>query len=181
LPHHFTVRFRRPNACRPRTRQVGDEAKPSSVGGRRRLNFFWHYQMYFAASAIMTATTMTNAANCTQRLLAKLTKPGPLELPPWLLCRFITGSPPLDHRSGYDPVFNELVSESSGFRRQAWLWGARGRRDDEPSLELKFSAAQGQDQTNTWLKHALPSSLPATLVFRRPGSPLYDRNLESHL
>jgi hypothetical protein len=34
----------------------------------------------------------------------------------------ITGSPPLDHWSGYDPVFNELVSESSGFRRQDWLW-----------------------------------------------------------
>jgi hypothetical protein len=29
------------------------------------------YQIYFAASAIKTAATITNAANCTQRLLVK--------------------------------------------------------------------------------------------------------------
>ena len=46
------------------------------------LNFLWRYQTYFAASAITMATTMTNAAICTQKLLAKP------------LCRFITGSPP---------------------------------------------------------------------------------------
>jgi hypothetical protein len=50
----------------------------------------------------------------------------------------------LDYRSGYDPVFNELVSESSRLPASRLALGARGRRDDEPSLKRKISAAQGQ-------------------------------------
>jgi hypothetical protein len=45
------------------------------------------YQMYFAASAIMTIVTTTNAAICTQKLLAK-----PALL---LVCVFICGHLPL--------------------------------------------------------------------------------------
>jgi hypothetical protein len=37
----------------------------------RQLNFFWRYQMYFAATAITTIVTITNAAICTQTLLVK--------------------------------------------------------------------------------------------------------------
>jgi hypothetical protein len=37
----------------------------------RQLDFFWRYQMYFAASAITTIVTITNAAICTQKLRAK--------------------------------------------------------------------------------------------------------------
>jgi hypothetical protein len=36
----------------------------------RQLDFFWRYQMYIAASAITTIVTITNAAICTQTLLA---------------------------------------------------------------------------------------------------------------
>jgi len=81
-------RWRKHYAGKDEGKRHTDKAKNKGVAGmltmwtRQRLNFLWRYQIYFAASAIMTATTMTNAANCTQRLLAKL------------LCRFITGSPP---------------------------------------------------------------------------------------
>jgi hypothetical protein len=37
----------------------------------RQLDFFWRYQMYFAASAITTIVTITIAAICTQKLFAK--------------------------------------------------------------------------------------------------------------
>jgi hypothetical protein len=58
------------------------QALRSIIQHATALNFLWRYQTYFAASAITMATTMTNAAICTQKLLAKP------------LCRFITGSPP---------------------------------------------------------------------------------------
>jgi len=62
----------------------------------------------------------------------------------------------LDYRSGYDPVFNELVSESSGFLRHDLALGARGRRDGEPSLRRKISAAQGLDQTQHMVETCPP-------------------------
>jgi hypothetical protein len=49
----------------------GFDSLTNAVQTALERHFFWRYQTYFAASAITTIVTITNAAICTQKLLAK--------------------------------------------------------------------------------------------------------------
>jgi hypothetical protein len=55
--------------------EIADRATSFPSGARHQMHFrhrmYFRHQMYFAASAIRTSTTITSAAICTQRLLAK--------------------------------------------------------------------------------------------------------------
>ena len=68
--------------------------------------------------------------------------------------------------------FGIVISCQSG---DGWLGTLFGR-----SSALSFSAERFILIGSFVSAHALPSPLPAALVFRRLGSLLYDRNLESH-